>query len=84
MNGSIDQRPDRPKQWRARYTGPDGKQRSRSFKTKREAERWLRDELGKSDRGTWADPTGGMGHYGDHTERWLRGLVGIGAKTRNG
>jgi integrase len=25
-----------------------------------------------------------MGHYGDHAERWLRGLVGIGAKTRNG
>jgi integrase len=84
MNGSIDQRPDRPKQWRGRYTGPDGKQRSRSFKTKRETEGWLRDELGKLDRGTWTDPTGGMGHYGDHAERWLKGLVGIGPKTRIG
>lgn len=84
MNGSIDQRPDRPKQWRGRYTGPDGKQRSRSFKTKRETEGWLRDELGKLDRGTWADPAGGMGRYGDHAERWLRGLVGIRTNTRLG
>jgi len=84
MNGSIDQRPDRPKQWRGRYTGPDGKQRSRSFRTKRETEGWLRDELGKLDRGTWADPAGGMGHYGDHAERWHRGLVGIRSKTKLG
>jgi hypothetical protein len=51
MNGSIDRRPDRPRQWRGRYSGPGGKQRSRSFKTKREAEGWLRDELGKLDPG---------------------------------
>jgi integrase len=84
MNGSIDRRSNRPKQWRGRYTGPDGKQRSRSFKTKRETEGWLRDELGKRDRGTWTDPMGGMGHYEDHAERWLDGLVGIGPKTRIG
>jgi integrase len=84
MNGTIDRRPDRPKQWRGRYTGPDYKQRSRSFKTKREAEGWLRDELGKLDRGTWADPTGGMRRYNDHAERWLNGLVSIRAKTRIG
>jgi hypothetical protein len=37
-----------------------------------------------STRGTWADPTSGMGHYEDHAERWLEGLVGIGLKTRIG
>jgi hypothetical protein len=71
MNGGTDRRPDRPRRRRGRYTGPEGKQRFRSFKTKREAEGWLRDELGKLDRGTWADPTRGMGHYEDHAERWL-------------
>lgn len=84
MNGSIDNRPDRPSPWRARYAIPGGKQRSRSFKTKREAERWLRDELSKLDRSAWVDPNSGLRLYDDFVEEWLNGLVGIKDKTRVG
>jgi integrase len=81
MNGSINNRPNRPSPWRARYPVPGGKQRSRSFKTKREAERWLRDELGKLDRGAWVDPNSGLRLYDDFSEEWVNGLVGIKNKT---
>ena len=38
---AIDRRPNRPKPWRARYWGPDGRQHSRSFTRKADAQRWL-------------------------------------------
>jgi hypothetical protein len=39
--GSI-QRVDRSKPWQARYWGPDGRQHSKSFARKVDAERWLK------------------------------------------
>jgi integrase len=81
--GSI-QRIDRPKPWRARYRGPDGRQHSKSFKRKVDAERWLRAEEGRADRGEWVDPSAGAVRYGDWSERWLSGLHGIAPKTRLG
>ena len=48
MPGSIQKRKDRPAlPWRGRYWAPDGKQRSKSFAKKTDAERWLRNELNK-------------------------------------
>src|SRR5688500_6382012 len=38
---AIDRRPNRRKPWRARYWGPDGRQHSRSFARKADAQRWL-------------------------------------------
>ena len=63
---------------------PDRKQRSKSFCTKVEAQRWLRSEIGKLDRDVWVDPTGGATPYRVHAERWLDGLVDIKPKTRHG
>ncbi len=82
MNGSIDQRPDRRKQWRARYTGPDGRQHSKSWRTKVEAQRWLRGEIGKLDRGDWMDPAGGKQLLGENAPRWLDGRVRVKEKTK--
>jgi len=84
MNGSIDHRPDRPSPWRARYTGADGNQKSKSFKTKDRAQSWLRDQLGAMDRGEWLDPAAGRIPYREHAEQWLSGLVNIKEKTRVG
>lgn len=42
--GSIQHRGDRTKPWRARFNGPDGRQRSKSYERKVDAERWLRAE----------------------------------------
>jgi integrase len=81
--GSI-QRIDRPKPWRARYRGPNGRQHSKSFKRKIDAERWLRSEEGRADRGEWVDPTAGAERYAQWAEAWLAGLHSIGPKTRHG
>lgn len=81
MNGTIDHRPDRPKPWRARYLAPNGSQPSRSFTVKTDAERWLRSEITKLDRGEWIDPAGGATRYSDHAREWVNGLVGLRKKT---
>lgn len=81
--GSI-QRIDRPKPWLARYRAPDGKQHSKSFRRKVDAERWLRAEEGRADRGEWVDPSAGAIRYGEWSRRWLAGLHGIAPKTRAG
>jgi integrase len=70
--GSI-QKIDRPNPWRARYRGPDGRERSKSFKRKVDADRWLRDEEGKADRGLWVDPDAGKVALADYAGSWLAG-----------
>lgn len=81
--GSI-QRVDRPKPWRARYRAPDGRQLSRSFKRKIDAEKWLRAEEGKADRGEWIDPNAGAITYDEWSNHWIDSLHGIAPKTRAG
>ena len=73
--GWIRKRPDRPAPWRAGYRGPDGREHSKSFRRKVDAERWLRDELQKQDRGLWVDPSAGAVGFGEYAEVWFRGLM---------
>ena len=73
--GWIRKRHDRPAPWRAGYRGPDGREHSKSFGRKVDAERWLRDELQKQDRGLWVDPSAGAVGLGAYAEEWFRGLV---------
>ncbi len=84
MRGTIDHRPDRPKPWRARYLAPNGKQPSRSFTTKADAQRWLRSEISKIDIAAWTDPKGGKIRYAAHANAWIDGLHGIKEKTTVG
>ncbi|MFQ5948354.1 MAG: tyrosine-type recombinase/integrase [Acidimicrobiia bacterium] len=83
MNGSIQYRPGRPSPWRARYRGADGRQHSKSFARKVDAERWLRAEVGKLDRGEWLDPSAGLVTFAEWAEGWLPGLD-LKPKTRAG
>jgi integrase len=57
---------------------------TRRVRRKIDAERWLRAEEGKADRGEWVDPSAGAMRYGDWSEHWLSGLHGIAPKTRLG
>lgn len=82
LMGSI-QKIDRPKPWRARYRALDGKERSRSFMRKVDAERWLRNELASQDRGAWTDPSAGRVLFEEWVTRSLRGRV-LKPKTRAG
>jgi integrase len=71
--GWIRRRPDRPSPWRAGYRAPDGRERSKSFKRKVDAERWLRDQVGNVDRGSWVDPGAGKVTFAEVAEQWLAG-----------
>lgn len=83
MNGSIQHREGRPSPWRARYRGPDGRQHSKSFGRKVDAERWLRAQLAKVDRGEWLDPSAGLVTFAEWADEWLPGLD-LKPKTRAG
>lgn len=81
--GSI-HRIDRPKPWLATYRGPDGRQHSRTFLRKVEAEVWLRREESNADRGEWVDPRGGDVPFADAAEMWEKGLHELKPKTLDG
>lgn len=73
MAGSIQQRPERPSPWRARYRDPSGRQRSKSFRRKVDAERWLREQLSSVDQGAWIDPGAGKVTFAEVAQRWIDG-----------
>lgn len=81
--GSI-QRVDRPRPWMARYRGPDGRQHSRSFRRKVDAETWLRHEESQLDRAEWVDPRGGAMVFSEFAATWLNGLHELKPKTADG
>ena len=45
--------------WRARYRNPETGEVQQTFKRQAEAQRWLRDQLGAIDTGSWVDPRAG-------------------------
>lgn len=73
--GWIRKRPDRPAQWRAGFRAADGREHSRSFERKVDAERWLRDQEWKLDRGTWVDPAAGNVPLREYAQEWLAGRI---------
>lgn len=80
--GSI-QKIDRSKPWRARFRGSDGREHSRSFHRKVEAERWMRAEESKLDRGLWLDPAAGKVSLRVYASTWIAGRT-LKPKTRAG
>jgi integrase len=82
--GWIRRRPDRPSPWRAGYRGPDGREHSKAFERKVDAERWLRTELQKQDLGIWVDPEAGSISVEEWSAIWMSGRVGLTEKTRAG
>ncbi|MEU8760920.1 site-specific integrase [Streptomyces sp. NPDC048659] len=63
--------------YRARYIGPDGTEKSKSFpdKQKRLAERWIAEIAADMARGTYVDPRAGRTTFKSYTDRWLQGLT---------
>ena len=52
--------------WRAGYYAPDGRQRSKSFARKADAERWLSRERSLTAQGDWTDPALGRITFGEY------------------
>jgi integrase len=63
--------------YRARYIGPDGTEKSKSFpdRQKRLAEQWLSQIEADMARGQYIDPQGGRLTVRQHAERWLASLT---------
>lgn len=77
---SIQRRPDGT--WRARYRGPDKKERSRHFDRKRDAELWLASIEVSKGRGEWVDPALSKVALGPWILSWLDGQVQLKATTK--
>ncbi|HEX2063260.1 MAG TPA: tyrosine-type recombinase/integrase [Acidimicrobiales bacterium] len=61
--------------WEARYRDHSGRQRSRTFRTKREAERFLERVGADLQRGDWLDPTLQRTKFGEWAEEWRASIV---------
>ncbi|MFN0088654.1 MAG: tyrosine-type recombinase/integrase [Acidimicrobiales bacterium] len=58
--------------WDARVRAPDGKERSRTFSTRKAAMAWERAQRSAKDAGTWLDPSAGRRiTVAAWAERWL-------------
>jgi integrase len=60
-----------PKRWRARYRGPDGRERSKTFSRRVDAERFLTSIEADKARGEWTDPRLGRERFADYATRWV-------------
>jgi integrase len=68
--------------WRARYRGPDGRERSKTFDRKVDAERWLATTRADVVRGAWVDPALGRMRFEEWVNRWEAGLIDLRPTTR--
>jgi integrase len=59
--------------FRACWRDPAGGQKSRSFRTKREANAFLAEIEGTLNRGTYVDPHAGRLRFGNFAQQWLNG-----------
>jgi len=60
-----------PERYKARYRGPDGKERSYTFKRREAAKRWLDEVESSISRGTWVDPARSAMKLEVWAEQWL-------------
>jgi integrase len=56
--------------WRARYRGPDGRERSKTFDRKLDAGRWLAASETSKVRGEWVDPALGRLSFAEWVAKW--------------
>ena len=61
--------------WQATYRGPDGRERTRTFRLKVEAEGWVGDALSTLRHGTWIAPKAGKITLGDFARSWQAAQV---------
>ena len=69
--------------WRARFRGPDRRERSKSFARKSDAERWLVQQRSLMAQGDWTDPAQGRITFGEYALAWLDSRADLKPKTRH-
>jgi integrase len=68
--------------WEARYRGPDGREHSRRFSTKREAQAFLERTGADRQRGEWRDPQGAKVLMADWVDAWWATTVNLRPSSR--
>ena len=80
---SVSKRANRPtKPWQARYRDPSGRQHSKLFARKIDAERWLVSIENSKMHGDYVDPSLGKRTFSEYADEWLATKAGVGARTR--
>jgi integrase len=69
MAGFVEKRG--PSRWRARYRGPDRRERSKTFARRVDAERWLAGISVAITRREWTDPARARLSVGEWSQQWL-------------
>jgi integrase len=59
------------RRWQARYHDPDGRERTRTFDRKQDAERFVATITADVLRGVYVDPAAGKVTFAEFAERWL-------------
>lgn len=67
--------------WMARYVADDGKERTKSFGRKVDAQKWLDNQVSGQVTGTWTDPDLSAQTFGAVAEKWLATKVNRKPKT---
>ena len=70
------------RRYRARYRAPDGKERSKVFDRRVDAERWLSTQTADVARGQWIDPAFGRMTFAEWVKRWEASLHDLRPTTR--
>jgi integrase len=68
--------------WRARWRDPAGRERSKSFARKIDAERFLTSVEDAKLRGAYVDPSAGKAPFGPWAERWYASTAALQPTTR--
>ena len=67
--------------WQARYSAPDGRERTKRFDRKVDAEKWLDTNGADIARGTWVDPDAGKITLTSYSATWLADRSDLRAST---
>jgi integrase len=70
------------KRFDARFRGPDGRVRGKTFTTRRDARDWLARQRTDRSAGTWIDPARGRITFAQWWEQWWPTTVDLRASTR--
>jgi hypothetical protein len=68
--------------YRARYRDPAGRERSKSFSRKVDAERWVAEIEHAKTRGAWTDPALGRVRFSDWLAAWWATTTNLRPTTR--
>jgi len=67
--------------WEVRHRGPDGRESSKRFDTRKQAEHYEREQRTAVARGVWTDPRSGRVTFAEWAADWQRTIVHLSGRT---